>query len=297
MTTTMTATRRTPVALLGLLLGLPATAPAQAPAKVEDRPPAPAQARAPEGRVSVPFEMLRTNHMVVRARINGKGPYSLIFDLGAPITLVNSRTGEAAGLIAADAPRALLFSIRGEAEIGTLQIGDLTARDLPAVVLDHPVLRTLGDALGRRLDGIIGYTFFARYRTTIDYQARTLTFEPVDFRVKNLVRELPDRIAGPKVARQVVLAPGALWGLAVGEPAGGLESPGVPIREVSPGSPAAAAGLRPGDVLTTLDGRWTASVTDAYAAAAGVGPDRDVPVVVLRDGRELTLTVRPKPGI
>lgn len=293
----MTTTRRRLLTWPGLLLGLSAFAAAQA---VDNKPPAPAPAPAaagPEGRVSVPFEMLRTNHMVVRARINGKGPFSLIFDLGAPITLLSSKAGEASGLIAADAPRSLLFSIRGEAEIGTLQLGDLTAKDLPVIVLDHPVLTTLGEVLGRRLDGIIGYTFFARYKTTIDYQARTLTFEPVDFRVRNLMRDLPDRIAGPKVARQVVLAPGALWGLAVGAPDGGLESHGVPIRSVSPGSPAAAAGLKPGDVLTTLDGRWTTSVADAYAAASGVGPDRDVPVVILRDGRERTLTVRPKPGI
>ena len=31
----------------------------------------------------VPFEMLPSNHMLVEARINEKGPYHLIFDLGA----------------------------------------------------------------------------------------------------------------------------------------------------------------------------------------------------------------------
>lgn len=30
---------------------------------------------------TVPFEMLATNHMVVRAKINGKGPFDLIFDV------------------------------------------------------------------------------------------------------------------------------------------------------------------------------------------------------------------------
>ena len=33
----------------------------------------------------VPFEMLPTNHMLVEARINDKGPYHLIFDLGSPL--------------------------------------------------------------------------------------------------------------------------------------------------------------------------------------------------------------------
>ncbi len=245
----------------------------------------------------VPFEMLRTNHMVVRARINGQGPFRLIFDLGAPITLLGNRAGEMSGTVKKDAPRMLLFSVRGEAEIDRLEIGDLTARDVPVIVLDAPVLKELGDALGRRLDGIIGHTFFARYKTTIDYQAKTMTFEPVNAEVKNLLKDLPARLAGPKTARHRTLAPGALWGLSLTAPAAGLEVPGVPIRNVLAGSPAAAAGLKPGDVLTTLDGRWTATIADVYAATEGVAPGQAVPVIVLRDGQEQTLTVRPVSGL
>ena len=174
----------------------------------------------PEGKATVAFEMLRTNHMVVHARINGQGPFHLIFDLGAPITLLSTRAGEKSGVVAADAPRVLA---PGEAEIDRLEIGDLTARDVPVIVLDPPVLSELGNALGRPLDGIIGHTFFARYKTTIDYQVRTMTFEPVDFQVRNLIRDLPERLAGPKVARQVILAPSGLWGLSLAAPAAGLE--------------------------------------------------------------------------
>ena len=53
----------------------------------------------------VPFEMLPTNHMLVEARINDKGPYRLIFDLGAPITLLSNRASEGSGVFKADAPR------------------------------------------------------------------------------------------------------------------------------------------------------------------------------------------------
>src|SRR4051794_33218264 len=82
--------------------------------------PAPA-ANAP-GKATVKFEMLPSNHMVVRARINGKGPYRLVFDLGAPITLLSNRAGEASGVVKADAPRSFLFSMRGEAEVKTLEV-------------------------------------------------------------------------------------------------------------------------------------------------------------------------------
>ncbi|WP_406698203.1 PDZ domain-containing protein [Singulisphaera sp. Ch08] len=282
--------------LAGLVaFGGPASASAQAPAPTAQAEKEKTKDQGKKG--TVPFEMLATNHMVVRAKLNGKGPFDLIFDVGAPITLLTNKASLESGTIKADAPRSFLFSIRGESEVKKLEMGEMTAEDVPVIVLDHPLLKAMGDMLDRPLDGIIGYTFFARYRTTIDYQARKMTFEPVDGPVRNLMKDLPDRLAGPRVARHRTLAPGGLWGLSVGDPVDGLNSSGVPIMSVVADSPAATAGLKPGDVLTTLDGRWTTSITDAYAAAAGVPAGREAPVVVLRDGKELTLTVKPVAGL
>ena len=101
----------------------------------------------------VPFEMLPTNHMLVEARINDKGPYRLIFDLGAPITLLNNRVSEAAGVVKPGTPRSFLFGMRGEAEVNKLQVGELTADKLPVIVLDHPVLKALEDMTGARSTG------------------------------------------------------------------------------------------------------------------------------------------------
>ena len=92
--------------------------------------------------------------------------------------------------------------MRGEAEVDKLQAGDLTAAKLPVIVFDHPVLGALGDVIGRKIDGIMGFTLFARYKTTIDYQAHRMTFEPVDFEVRDLLKDLPDRLMGPKVAHR-----------------------------------------------------------------------------------------------
>ena len=281
----------TSAALLGVWLGL---------ARAGFRPQAPAKTATPAKttvKAMVPFSMLPSNHMVVQATINGKGPYRLIFDLGAPITLLSNQVSEASGVVKADAPRSFLFSMRGEAEVAKLQVGDLTTTKLPVIVLDHPALKILGEVPGRPVDGIIGFTFFARYRTTIDYQANQMTFEPIDFPIRDLLRELPDRLAGPKTIRRRVLAPGGFWGLRLAKTTGNINSAGVPIVAVLPGSPAALAGLQPGDVLTTLNNRWTTSVADVYAAVADVQPGRDVSVVILRDGKEQTLTVKPVEGI
>jgi PDZ domain/Aspartyl protease len=276
-------------------LGLPRSC-ADLALELQAPPPSRPTARPDETKAVVPFEMLPTNHMLVEARINDKGPYHLIFDLGAPVTLLSNRVSEATGVVKATAPRSFMFGMRGEAEARKLQVGELTATRLPVLVLDHPVVSALEDMTGRRIDGLMGFTFFARYKTTIDYHAHKMTFQPIDYQVRDLLKELPDRLMGPKVARQRVLAPLGVWGLQLGEPTGGLASPGVPITKVYIGSAAARAGLKPGDVLITLDGRWTTSITDVFHAAADIEPGHEATVVIHRDGKEQTLKLRPSDG-
>jgi hypothetical protein len=251
----------------------------------------------PITRAVVPFSMLPSNHMLVRAMINGKGPYRLIFDLGAPITLLSNQVSEATGVVKADNHRSFLFSMRGEAEVAKLQVGNLTVEKLPVIVFDHPALKVLSQTFGRSIDGIIGFTFFARYRTTIDYQVNEMTFEPVAFQIRDLLKELPDRLAGPKTPRRRVLGARGLWGLELSSPREEMNPRGVLIRHVFPGSAAAASGLKPGDVITSLDGRWTVSIIDVYKAAAEVEPGIDVPIIILRDQKEYVLNVHPTDGI
>ncbi len=256
--------------------------------------PAPTDASARAKPASVPFDLVASNHMVVKAKVNGQGPYRLVFDLGAPITLLGNKAGEESGTIPKDAPKSFLMGMRSEGEIQTLEVGNLTATKLPVVVLDHPTLKALGGFLGKPLDGIIGFTFFARYRTTIDYQSKVMTFEPVNFAVKNLLKDLPERLAGPKVAKRRTLSPAGVWGLTLGEQVGDGE--GVAIKTVRNGSPAQIAGLRPGDVLTGFDGRWTASIADVYAAAQAVEGTGPVEVVLRRAGVEERIPVQPVNG-
>lgn len=62
--------------------------------------------------------------------------------------------------------------------------------------------------------------------------------------------------------------------------------------EGQPVAPAAAAGIRPDDVILSVDGRETPTFEDVVEVVRGAG-GRTVPVVVERDGQRLTLEATP----
>lgn len=245
--------------------------------------------------VQVPFELLRSGHMAVQVKVNGKGPYLLLFDTGAPISLLTTRVAREAGLLQGDGAATLpLFGAVGEAKIKTLQVGGQTAEDVSAVVMDHPTVQMLSSKLGRRIEGLVGFPFFARFRMTLDYQKRTMTLVPSGFKPPDVMQAMTNAIlSGPS---RRTLAPAAQWGLLAGKEAGD-DADGVDVRSVVPGSAAAKAGLKRGDRLLVLDGRWTDSLADLFEAAAFVLPDETVTVRIKRDGKVLELTVTPAKGM
>jgi S1-C subfamily serine protease len=62
-------------------------------------------------------------------------------------------------------------------------------------------------------------------------------------------------------------------------------------------SAAAKAGLKAGDRILTLGGRWTDSLRDLYDAAAHIQAGTVTKTLVLRDGKEKELTIKPVPGL
>lgn len=279
-----------PILLAALaVLAVAAPCPAQGKAKPDAKP------------VTVPFTLLPSRHMLLEVKVNGKGPYHLIFDTGAPLNLVTTRLGKEAGLLKKSRGGIGfgLFGGMNQVEIDELEVGGVTAERLPAVVMDHPTVRAISDAFEDevgRIDGIVGFPFFGRYATTVDYQAKRLTLKPTDYQPGDYLEDISrtllnsaERKVGPRV-----VGPAGLWGLAVSP--GDDGEPGVVVSKVYAGGPAAAAGLRADDRVLTIDGRWTDSVADAYLAASLVKPGRPAAVVLRRGGKEMTLTVTPAKG-
>lgn len=75
--------------------------------------------------------------------------------------------------------------------------------------------------------------------------------------------------------------------------AGSTINTGARVVAVQPGGPAAAAGLRPGDVITAVDGARTDSPSDVITAVEKAGVGRSLRLSIRRGGQPLQISVTP----
>lgn len=113
------------------------------------------------------------------------------------------------------------------------------------------------------------------------------------------VAELSTRLSGP-LMRNLVIANEGLNRPVIGvqlDPASGTE--GARVTHVSPGGPAANAGMRTGDVIVAVAGANMTGNANAAREVTGALrkaiPDEPVEIRVVRDGKTQELTVVPRP--
>lgn len=237
--------------------------------------------------VAVDLETLKTKHVAVPVMVNGKGPYRLVFDTGAPVTLVSNRIAREAGL----PTRGGLMGLGGEVETESFQVGDARVEKLKVMVFDHPTVGQIAQIAGKELDGIVGFSFFARFETTIDYQAGKLGLAPIDYRPPPLMERLQGMMGGGvRTGGRSILPRPVLLGLE-------LEGDSAAVKAVARGGAAEAAGLRPGDRIVELDGRWIESGRDVRDVLRLLRPGETVPLKVRRQDAEIALRLKARSGV
>jgi serine protease Do len=70
------------------------------------------------------------------------------------------------------------------------------------------------------------------------------------------------------------------------------DTKGALVADVTKGSPAEAAGIKRGDVILSFDGKDVVEMASLPGLVAGTPIDKTVPVKILRDGSEQTLSVK-----
>jgi putative serine protease PepD len=96
----------------------------------------------------------------------------------------------------------------------------------------------------------------------------------------NTVRDVIPRLERGETIRRAYL------GVSTGEGSGGAV-----VQEVTPGAPAASAGLQAGDVIVAIGGEQVDGPDDVAAAIQDRSPGDSIPVEVQRDGQSQTLDV------
>ena len=112
--------------------------------------------------------------------------------------LLSTKVAKECGLTGPGAKKPALrapFAMPGQVTIAKLEVGGASATDLPAIVLDHPTVAAIAQMFGP-VEGIVGFPFFARFRTTIDYQARQFTFTPNGYQPADVLQTLMTTLMG-----------------------------------------------------------------------------------------------------
>jgi predicted aspartyl protease len=117
--------------------------------------------------------------LLVTARVNGQGPYQLVFDTGAGTTILSPTVAREAGV--ATGPT-LSLAGAGGTEAGArsdgadIALGGASARRTPLVV--SALVERVAREAGARIDGIAGTPLFAGGRVVLDYPGRRLWLLP-----------------------------------------------------------------------------------------------------------------------
>jgi len=265
----------------------------------------PSPAADPPKQYDVPYRLTDTKHVLVRAKLNGKGPYNFILDTGAPAVFVPKKLAKEVGLE---------LDSKGWGEFDTFEVeGGVKVAKAKTRVEDLFQLEGMNGMglAGVELHGVIGYNVLAQFRITYDFAAAKLTWVPLDFdppAPKGLSRGGGQ--GGLEILGPIMKILAGIMGITPNfetRPRGflGIEtvekSDGVVVKAVLPDSPAATAGLKPGDKIESVgvsSGKKGRKRTtdidrprDLEKALAEVKPNDELTVQVRRGDKTETVTV------
>jgi hypothetical protein len=280
------------------------------------RPADPKPADKPKS-YEIPYKLTDTKHVLVRAKINGKGPFNLILDTGAPAVFITKPVAKKAGVDVDEKGWGAFKSFEVE---GGLKVDKVKARVEDLIQVDG--MNSLGLA-GVELHGVIGYNVLAKFRVQYDFTADKLVFEllegfeppaPEKIEVKDgddiqsmgpLIKFLA-ALSGIKPNFDIV--PRGFVGIEFDDAKGS-----VVIKKVLAGSPADKAGFKAGDIIESVkvtkpgtkpdDKKDDAKVTDIASgkdlstALAKAGVSTKLKITVKRGAKSEELTIELGKGL
>lgn len=114
--------------------------------------------------------------VMIPAFVNGRGPFAFAVDTGASATVLSPALADDLGIDRGE--RTAMTGAGGMlqaavARVTSLVVGGGAVDDLAVVVSDF--LGPIGQAVGTRVDGVVGYNFLREFKVTIDYPGAKLS--------------------------------------------------------------------------------------------------------------------------
>jgi hypothetical protein len=219
----------------------------------------------------VPYRLTDTKHVLVRAKINGKGPYHFILDTGAPALFVATTVCKKLQV----EPDAKGWGIFDRFEIeGGVVLEKVRGRVEDPFQLEG--MNHLGLA-GAELHGVIGYNVLAGFRLEIDFTRDKMGWTRLDFQPPAPLGLEGKSAAGGLEAMGAIMK---LLSALIGKQGTfetkergflGIEladtDNGVKVEKVLAGGPAAQAGVQAGDRISHFQGKPVRTVAELLQLA------------------------------
>ncbi|MCY2933232.1 MAG: PDZ domain-containing protein [Planctomycetota bacterium] len=259
----------------------------------------------------VPYILTQTNHFVVRAIINGKGPFHLVVDTGAPGLFLATEAAKKAGI--ANDPKKY-FSTMDDLKLE----GGPTLKKLKIRVEDPFQLvgmNSLG-LPGVKLDGLMGFSVLARYRITLDPTHKRMIWTRLDFNPKEAPGDIPSikkedmpaelqamNLLGPAmkfaamfVGKQpeIKRVPQGFGGFSIG--AANDDPKKLIVTQVLADSASAKAGLMQSDVILECDEKSVDSVSGFLKIFEKKSAGQTLKLLVRRKDANKTITITLEEG-
>lgn len=256
--------------------------------------------------VEVPFRLTISKHLMVRARINGKGPFNFVLDTGAPALFFTEKVAERAGVAQQKDGWGVCDTFELE---GGLQIPKAKVR------IDTPFqlegMNGMGLA-GAEIHGLMGYNILAQYRITIDLAGDRMVWRRLDWEPKSPFGIVDKSDSSGQGGLEIIgglmkglggvlgrkanpnLVSRGYAGVLLAQPSGEKL---VKVEAVLPGSPAEKAGLKAGDHLVAVDGEPTTDAASFFAAISKAKKGQELRLKVDRAGAGQEIVLLLEGGI
>jgi hypothetical protein len=252
----------------------------------------------------VPFKLTDTNHVMVRCKVNGKGPFNFIVDTGAPLVYLSIPTAKKMGL-EFDEKKPGVTLKRFEVEGGP-------AHEDFKVLIDTPFQLRGMNAMGfpgYELHGIIGYTLLSHYKVEYDFTADRLAWTRLDFKppAPEPIGAKEDKAKtgldnlGPFMEAMAILMgktkrtppePRGFFGFQVEDKGGAAV-----VKGVLADGPAARAGIKAGDRITQVGTKEVQTAAEVLRQVAEVTAGATVSFIVQRGDARQEITVTAGEGL